>query len=121
MSNNKEQVHIHKFTKHKYPTGVDVYFCTLNCNFKIEVPFALGKEVLCNICNEPFTMSKRDLSLKEPHCRNCGRKEVKDADGRKRYVRKVSSRVLTSIAVDTTHNLHERLRTITSNANEDDI
>lgn len=117
----KTKTHVHKLTKHKYDTGVEVYFCTLNCNFKIEVPFALGKEVLCNICNEPFTLSKRDLRSKEPHCRNCGRKEIKDSDGKKHYVRKISSRVLTSIAVDTVGSLSQRLQSITRDDSEDDI
>jgi hypothetical protein len=116
-----DKEHIHKFCKHKYDTGVEIYFCTLNCNYKIEVPFALGKEVLCNICTEPFTMTKKDLKLKEPHCLNCGRKEVKDEDGKKHYVRRVSSRVLTSIAIDTTSALSSRLREITGNADEGDI
>ncbi len=117
----KEKEHIHKFRKHRYDTGVEVYFCTLNCNYKIEVPFALGKEVLCNICNGSFVMSKRDLLLREPHCGNCGRRMVKDADGKKRYVRKISSRVLTSIAIDTASDLRRRLQAATGEGNEDDI
>lgn len=117
----KAKEHIHKLTKHKYDTGVEVYFCTLNCPFKIEVPFALGKVTICNICGEPFSLSKRDLRLKEPHCHNCGRKEVKDGDGKKRYVRKIASRVLTSIAIDTTNSLSERLQAATRIDSEDDI
>lgn len=119
MSDKK---HIHKLKKHKYDTGNAVYFCVLDCNFKIEVPFAEGKETICWICGEPFTINRYTLRLKEPHCSNCGRVEVKDENGNKRYVRKIASKVLSSIAQDTASDLRKRLdNTVASASNEDDI
>jgi len=117
-----EKKHIHKLTKHKYPTGNAVYFCTLDCPYKIEVPFALGKQTICNICGEPFTINKYTLRLNEPHCVNCGRVEVKDENGNKRYIRKVGSKILSSIAQDTATDLRKRLdSTVEAIASEDDI
>ena len=112
--------HIHRLKKHKYKTGIAVFFCTLDCNYKVEVPFALGKETLCNICGEPFIMNEYTLKLIRPHCNNCGRKEVKDVNGKKHYVRKVNTQILANIANDETTSLQERLKKVTSPV-EDDI
>ena len=112
--------HIHKLKKHKYPkTGMSVFFCTLDCNYKVEAPFALGKECLCNICNEPFIMNEYTLKLIRPHCNNCGRKEVKDVNGKKHYVSKVNTQVLSTIAADEVSSLKDRLEKATQV--EDDI
>ncbi len=107
------QKHIHKLRKHKYKTGIAVYFCTLpDCNYKIEVPFSLGKESICNICGEPFIMNEYTLRLITPHCQNCGRREVKDSDGKRRYVRRVNTKILATIAQDEVEGLKERLAKI---------
>lgn len=115
--------HIHKLKKHKYPTGNAVYFCTLpECNFKGEVELQLGKQTICNICGAPFIINKYTLRLNEPHCPNCGRVEVKDEHGNKRYIRKVGSKVLTSIAQDTSKDLRARLDSVVASiSGEDDI
>jgi len=114
--------HIHKFKKHKYKTGMAVYFCTLDCSFKVEAPFALGKEVLCNICGEPFIMNEYSLKLVRPHCNNCGRKEVKDSDGKKHYISKTNTNILSEIAASQTDNLKDRLAKVSPTVTvEDDI
>lgn len=106
--------HIHRLKKHKYvKTGIAVFFCTLDCNYKVEAPFALGKESLCNICNEPFIMNEYTLKLVRPHCNNCGRKQVKDADGKKHYVTRVNTQILSTIASDEVDSLKSRLDRIT--------
>ena len=111
--------HIHKLKKHKYKTGAAVYFCVLDCNFKVEAPLALGKESLCYICNEPFIMTEASLRLVKPHCSNCGRREVKDADGKKHYVRKVGTRILSKVAADSAKDLRERLAKVVTLDNDD--
>jgi hypothetical protein len=106
--------HIHRLKKHRYKSGVSVFFCTLtDCNYKIEVPFSLGKESLCNICNEIFIMNEYTLKLVKPHCNNCGRREVKDSNGVKHYIRKINTNVLLDIASDETASLKDRLKNVT--------
>jgi hypothetical protein len=113
--------HIHKLKKHKYKSSNAVFFCILDCSYKIEVPFALGKEVLCYLCNKPFTMNELSLKLNMPHCNNCGKREVRDANGKKHYVRKVNTQVLSNVAEDNNSSLRERLSKVSSNSVEEDI
>jgi hypothetical protein len=79
--------HIHKLRRHTYANGSRVYFCTNNCTFKVEVPFALGLRVLCNTCGEPFTMNEYAIKLAKPHCNNCGKMKV-NIDGVEKFVPK---------------------------------
>jgi hypothetical protein len=113
--------HIHKLKKHKYKTGIAVFFCTLDCNYKIEAPFALGKESLCNICGVAFLMNEYTLKLVRPHCNNCGRREVKDSEGKKHYVRKIGTQVLATIAANETSSLKERLERVVTPAMDEEI
>lgn len=111
------QKHVHKLKRHKYKTGVMMFFCTLNCDYRIEAPFALGKQSLCNICFNPFTMTEYALKLVRPHCSACGRKEVKDSNGKKHYITRVQNQTVLSSsfqnAEDTTADLRSRLSAIT--------
>lgn len=84
----KVEDHIHKLKRHKYTNGSKVYFCINNCTFKVDVPFALGLIVLCNICDEPFTMNEYSIKLAKPHCNKCGKMKVADPDGKARFVPK---------------------------------
>lgn len=106
--------HVHKLRKYKYKTGIAVFFCTLDCNYKIEAPFALGKTSLCNICGEPFVMNEYTIKLIKPHCSNCGRVEVKTPDGKKHYVRKIKTEVLARVADDEANDLRARLDRVVS-------
>lgn len=103
--------HIHKLKKHKYKNGTAVYFCINDCNFKVEAPLALGKEVLCNICSQPFIMNEYSLKLTKPHCGNCGKVKVKGDDGKGHFINKRSAnpQILSEIAEDTTNDLKSRL------------
>lgn len=115
----KSANHTHKLKKHKYKTGNSVFFCTLpSCHYKIEVPLAVGKESLCNICGEPFILNETSLKLVRPHCSNCGRREVKDAEGRKHYVKKIGNNILSDVAADHTQSLKERLEAITAKSTD---
>lgn len=118
----RQQSHLHRLRKHKYSTGTSVYFCTLpDCHYKIEVPLALGKRTMCNICGIEFIMNEYTLRLIKPHCADCGKVRVKDAEGRNRYVKKVTSRVLANVATDTSQDLRSRLDSTTNAILEDDI
>lgn len=116
--------HIHKFRRHTYEkTKNSVFFCTLpNCHFKLEVPLAIGKESLCNICGEPFLMNERSLKLKKPHCNRCGRRRVTDENGRTYYVpvqREVT--VNAEVAEEVTDDLKSRLKTVIIDEHEGEI
>lgn len=116
----KKSSHVHKLKRHKYPSGNAVYFCTLpDCHFKIDVPLALGKRTLCNICDREFFMNEYTIKLAKPHCVDCGRVKVKDEEGKDRYVKKINNDVFTGIALESNKDLRERLDAATSI--EDDI
>lgn len=113
--------HPHRLKKHKYPTGNTIFFCTLpDCHFKIEAALALGKRAICNICGDEFIMNEYSLKLVKPHCPNCGKVKVKDPEGKDRYVRKVSSQILTGIAADSTNDLRNRLSSAVATADKED-
>src|SRR5215203_1845718 len=98
----KKVTHVHKLRRHKYPTGTFVYFCALpDCHYKIEVPLALGKRAICNICGNEFIMNEYSIKLSKPHCADCGKVKVKDGDGNSRYVKKVDNKILLGVAAET--------------------
>lgn len=118
----RQASHIHKLRKHKYPTGNAVFFCTLpDCHYKIEVPLALGKRSLCNICGDEFIMNEYTLKLVKPHCPNCGKVKVKDAEGKGRYIKKVTDKILLGVAADSEQSLRSRLENATGSDLDDDI
>jgi len=63
--------HTHKLKRLKYKSGVSVFFCVLDCNFKISVPLALGKKTICWRCGEEFLMNEYSIRLVRPHCSSC--------------------------------------------------
>lgn len=67
----KLQQHIHKLKRIKFKSGNAVYFCALDCNFKIQVPLALGKKTICWRCGEVFVMNEYSIRLSKPHCSSC--------------------------------------------------
>lgn len=118
----KKPSHIHKLRKHKYPTGNAVFFCIMpDCHYKLDVALALGKRSLCNHCDAEFLMTEYTVKLNRPHCPNCGKIKVKDAEGNNRYVKKVANNILTDVAVENTQDLRSRLDNISSSTVEDDI
>jgi ribosomal protein S27AE len=88
--------HVHKLRRHKYPNGTKVYFCVLDCNYKIEAAFVIGKKTICNICGEEFHMNEYSAKLAKPHCTKCGKIQIVDEDGNKRRIDK--SRPVAAIA-----------------------
>lgn len=118
----KPSTHVHKLKKHRYSSGNSVFFCILpDCHYKIDVPLSLGKRALCNICDAEFIMNEYTIKLAKPHCPNCGKVKVRDADGATRYVKKAANKILTDIADNTTDDLRSRLTNATSITLEDDI
>jgi ribosomal protein S27AE len=118
----RQPSHTHKLKRHKYPTGNAVYFCTLpDCHYKIDAPLALGKRTLCNICGNEFIMNEYTVKLTRPHCPNCGKVKVKDAEGKDRYVKKVTNQILSAVATETSQDLRSRLDTVIGVELEDDI
>lgn len=85
---SKVKDHNHRLKRTTYASGTKVYFCTNDCSYKIEVAFALGKVVECPICSEPFAMNEYSIKLAKPHCNNCGKMQVKDETGKRKFIPK---------------------------------
>ena len=90
--------HVHKFRRKKYKSGNTIFFCVLDCPFKVEAELALGKVSLCNICGAEFEMNEYTIKLNKPHCINCNKAKVTDKDGNKRFVRKLTGVIGASLA-----------------------
>lgn len=122
-----KQVHVHKLKKYKYSSGTEIFFCTLpDCHFKIDCMLMVGKKAICNICGDEFIMGDIDIKRLRPHCANCGKVMIRDADGNKRYVRKVRSKLLATsvtseVAINSAKSLRERLDSISRNEADEDI
>jgi len=118
----KAQKHTHKLKRHRYKTGVAVYFCTMeDCHFKIEVALAFGKRALCNLCNNEFIMTEYHCKLDRPHCDSCSKRKVTGEDGKSHYVRPNTIPVLTSVANENNEDLRSRLNSIVSPIVDEDI
>lgn len=114
--------HTHKLKKHTYKNGTAVYFCLLNCNYKIEVSMADGKEVLCNICGEKFTMTVASIKQAKPHCTNCGKVMVKDENGKRTYVSKDRMKFIASdLAKNKVADLRAKLSSVITMERDEDI
>lgn len=120
---SKVRDHIHRLKKHKYKNGTPVFFCTNNCSFKIEVPFALGMEALCNVCGDSFTMTEYTLKLAKPHCANCGKVQVIDeATGKKKFVQKGrANEALADLGKEAVISMKDRLGKVVAMAKDEDI
>lgn len=108
--------HIHKLKRYKYPNKTTIFFCVLDCGFKVEVALAVGKRVLCNLCDQPFVMKEKHLRLVRPHCDRCSKKKVKDEDGKSYYIREG---VMQEVAKSAVNDLSERLREVVDGSKED--
>lgn len=76
-----KEKHVHKLRRHTYKTGNAVYFCALDCKFKIITSLALGKRTICWRCGEEFVMNEYSIRLAKPHCEKCHKpKSNRDED-----------------------------------------
>lgn len=114
--------HIHRLKRHIYPNGTKVYFCTNDCTFKVDVAFALGKKVLCNICNNEFIMNEYSVKLAKPHCTNCGKMRIKTADGKGKFISKNSpTESIADLGKSAVSSLKQRLGSVTIMEKDEDL
>lgn len=119
---SKVRDHIHRLKRTTYSSGTKVYFCTNDCSYKVEVPFALGKVVECNMCGEAFKMTEYSIKLAKPHCIACGKIQVKDDTGKRSFVSKNKAvEALSDISNTAVANLRDRLGKIVMMEKEEDI
>lgn len=117
-----KQEHVHKLRRHKYPNGTEVYFCVLDCHFKVETSFALGKKSICNICGEEFIMNEASIRQAKPHCTGCGKFKTIDENGKVRMVSKGRPQpALSSMAHDSVNSLKARLGKVVEMVKDEDI
>lgn len=119
---SKVRDHNHRLKRTTYSSGTRVYFCTNDCSYKIEVAFALGKVVECPICGESFAMNEYSIKLAKPHCNNCGKMQVKDEDGKRKFIpkgRKVEA--FSELAKSNTQSLKERLGQVVTMPKDEDL
>lgn len=122
MRKVKAENHIHRLKRVKHKNGTKVFMCVLNCAFRIEVPFALGKQSLCNICGEEFTMNEYSIKLAKPHCTGCGKFKVTDEDGNSRFVQKSRpAQALQDISRSSIDSLRDRMSKVVTMAQDEDI
>jgi hypothetical protein len=68
----KKVNHVHKFKRHVYDSGYEIFFCTLpDCNYKVKRELALGKENICWRCGRPHIINEYSIRLARPHCDDC--------------------------------------------------
>lgn len=119
---SKVRDHVHKLKRTTYSNGTKVYFCTNDCSYKIEVPFALGKVVECNICFTPFKMTEYSIKLSKPHCNDCGKMQYRDEDGKRRFKPKNQPiEAISEIADTAVNSLRDRLGKVVTMIKEEDL
>ena len=70
--------HIHRLKRHTYKSGNQIYFCVLDCKYKISPALAVGKKSICNRCGQEFVLTEYSVRLARPHCDACHKpKELK--------------------------------------------
>jgi hypothetical protein len=107
---NEKEEHVHKLKRHTFRGGRQVYFCVLDCNFQIDAAFALGKQSICHICGNEFTMNEYSIKLARPHCKNCGKMKVQDPDGAVKFVNKArATEAIAELHEDRVTSLRDRL------------
>lgn len=119
---SKVRDHSHKLKRTEYASGTKVYFCIDDCSYKVEVPFALGKLVRCNICNQEFQMNEYSCKLARPHCGNCGKIQVKDEEGKRRFVsRNRPQQAIADLAKSAVTDMKSRMTRVVEMAKDEDI
>ena len=73
--------HVHKLKRLTYSNDESIYFCVLDCDYKIKVPLALGKSTICWRCGKEFTINEYALRLVKPICPSCKQTKGKPNEG----------------------------------------
>lgn len=119
---SKVRDHIHRLKRTTYSNGTKVYFCLNDCSYKIEVVFALGKIVECNICGQDFKMNEYSIKLAKPHCNDCGKMQYKDETGKRKFKPKNQPiEAMSDIADTSISSLRDRLGKVVMMEKEEDI
>jgi len=71
MAGKQVVKHIHKLKKHTHTNKEAVYFCVLDCPYKINVALSLGKANMCWRCGKTFNLNEYALRLVKPNCPEC--------------------------------------------------
>lgn len=119
----KVKDHIHRLRRHKYANGSKVFFCTLDCSFKIDTGLSLGAVVICNICGNQFEMNEYSIKLAKPHCNACGKIKVTDAEGKPRFINKGrSTEAIADMGKAAVSSMRDRMsRVVTMEKPDEDI
>lgn len=120
---SKVRDHTHTLKRTTYASsGTKIYFCIDDCSYKIEVAFALGKIVNCPICGNDFKMNEYSIKLAKPHCNSCGKMQIKDADGKRRFIAKGRpQQAIADIAKNSISDLTARLGRVVAMAKDEEI
>lgn len=63
--------HIHKLKRRKLKNREIIYFCVLDCKFRVHRDECLGKKTICWVCNKVFEMNTYSNRLDRPRCPDC--------------------------------------------------
>ena len=103
------QQHTHKLKRHKYKsTGHAVFFCILDCGFKVDVGLALGKKTICWRCGNETPINEYSIRLARPVCMGC----VKHKDTTVQP--DVTKEVMTTTADSGLNSILDRMKQLTS-------
>ena len=105
------QSHTHKLKRHTYrSTGSKVFFCVLDCGFKVDQGLALGKKTICWRCGSETSINEYSIRLAKPICMSCKKTKVET----KSQVTGPTVEILVqSVAAIETNNLSDRLKKLT--------
>lgn len=110
--------HTHKFKRHTFKSGNEVYFCALpDCNKKVAPPFALGKKCICWRCGTEFVLDEYAIRLARPHCNACHRPK----DGVKVSFDIETTSINPLVGANPLSSLSERLAMLSKGSDEEDI
>src|SRR5215510_7678661 len=110
----KIQQHTHKLKRHKYKTtGHSVFFCVLDCGFKVDTGLSLGRKTICWICGKETTINEYSIRLARPRCNSCIKKKDEPVIS--------ETEILQEAAVETGHSLGDRLRHLTGTAKDEEL
>lgn len=119
---SKVRDHTHTLKRTTYASGTKVYFCIDDCSYKIEVAFALGKIVCCPNCGNDFKMNEYSVKLAKPHCNNCGKMQIRDEEGKRKFVNKGRpNEAIAELGKGTVESLRSRMGRVIAMAKDEDI
>lgn len=104
------QSHTHKLKRHTYKsTGSKVFFCVLDCGFKVDQGLALGKKTICWRCGKETVMNEYSIRLARPTCPDCKKSKNEIVETPPPTLETISQ----AVAVVETSSLSDRLKKLT--------